>query len=619
MKSFGKRLATGALALCICASTLTGALAYDANKGTTQADALKTLGLFQGTSTGYELDRAPTRIEALIMMLRMMGDDISARYYEGSSPFTDAPTWEGASNYLAYAYEKGLTTGISATTFDPQTTASAQTYVTFMLRALGYDATNAWNNWQTLGKEAGLLTDDVNTSKFMRGDAVAVSYAALNAKLYGTETTLSQSLISQNVFSALALSYIEYQKNPQVSLQSSLGLIACAVYDGVSEYLTPKSLQSTEITQDNMKYYLGVNNLKVVEGLAVEPLMTASAHSVVLARLEDGTNMEQAKTAVKNNVDPRKWICVGVEPENIRVESVGNLLILVMDNNSPDALIANFMALPKDANGIVSVASNYVELRTADVSSWENYASKLNTLEKTTLSSAKNLYYAVIPDKGYYLSDSYDDFLDHKAMTNLLSEQVVSYTAIDLEKSLNISNYYVTDMHWRQETLSGVLSTLGKSMNFTPNWNAFTKSTLGDYTGVFGRSIDRLPTETFYAMHSKAIDDATIKSNADPDQSTLYRSAQLTTDNPYGYFITLASPITQLKSGDANASGHLVLFADSYGNAIAPLLLSQYASITMVDLRYMASTLIPQYVNVKDADVLFLHSAAIVNNSRLLR
>ena len=75
--------------------------------------------------------------------------------------------------------------------------------------------------------------------------------------------------------------------------------------------------------------------------------MTARAHSVCLVRLEDGADVEKAKAEILENVNPRKWICVGVDPENVKVANIGNLVILVMDNDNAQDFIDSFLALEK--------------------------------------------------------------------------------------------------------------------------------------------------------------------------------------------------------------------------------------------------------------------------------
>jgi len=102
----------------------------------------------------------------------------------------------------------------------------------------------------------------------------------------------------------------------------------------------------TELTKENMEYMLGVNNFDFIEGTISEPMMGSFAHSVVLFTVEDGADIETIKSDIKNNVDGRKWICVGVEPENIVVENEGNNIILIMSESS-EALNEAFMDIMK--------------------------------------------------------------------------------------------------------------------------------------------------------------------------------------------------------------------------------------------------------------------------------
>ncbi|MBI9011473.1 MAG: DUF4358 domain-containing protein [Clostridiales bacterium] len=103
----------------------------------------------------------------------------------------------------------------------------------------------------------------------------------------------------------------------------------------------PGTMKS-ELTAENMNYMLGVDNFDYLEGLASEPMMSSQAHSIVLFTVEDGSDIEVIKADIKANVDGRKWICVGVEPENILVENVGNHIVLIMDLES-EALMTAFL------------------------------------------------------------------------------------------------------------------------------------------------------------------------------------------------------------------------------------------------------------------------------------
>lgn len=170
------------------------------------AAELKKLGLFQGNgelpdgSTDFDLNRAPTRIEAVIMLIRVLGQEQTARSGSWDHSFRDVPAWADA--YIGYAYEKRLSSGISDTEFGT-TDASAAMYLTFVLRALGYSDTEGdflWSEPYALATQTGILPVTVDLVDFQRSDLVVVSAAALSAKLKGSEQTLAEKLIAEGVF-----------------------------------------------------------------------------------------------------------------------------------------------------------------------------------------------------------------------------------------------------------------------------------------------------------------------------------------------------------------------------------------------------------------------------------
>jgi|GEM_PF-963078 len=201
-----KKTVTFVLVFVICLSIMSPAALASSRDLTLEqelASDLKSLSLFKGVSdTEFDLGRAPTRTEAVVMLIRVLGKESEAQTASWSHPFTDVASW--ATNYIGYAYQKGLTKGISDTQFGTGN-ASAAMYVTFVLRALGYSDTDGtdftWDNPFTLANNLNILPSKVSTSEFWRADVVLVSYSALPVKLKGSSQTLADKLISDKVFS----------------------------------------------------------------------------------------------------------------------------------------------------------------------------------------------------------------------------------------------------------------------------------------------------------------------------------------------------------------------------------------------------------------------------------
>ena len=175
------------------------------------AAALKTISLFRGSDTGYgegfDLEKAPTRIEALIMLIRLLGEESEALTCTAYQPFADVPDW--AEPYAAYAYAKGYTNGVEPTMFGTTMSASAEMYTEFLLRALRYSSTAQTDisNAPERAYFAGVLTSGevsaLRASAFLRADVVYLSYYALETNVNGGGT-LSDMLIARGVFSDAA-------------------------------------------------------------------------------------------------------------------------------------------------------------------------------------------------------------------------------------------------------------------------------------------------------------------------------------------------------------------------------------------------------------------------------
>lgn len=116
------------------------------------------------------------------------------------------------------------------------------------------------------------------------------------------------------------------------------------LYVGIDEDNIPE-LEETKVTKENQSYYLGDVTFEYKEALASEPIMSSVAHSVVLVRLNSSKDAEKAKKEIKEKVDPVKWVCVSVEEKNVLVESKGDLVLLVMDNEIASQVRDNFLKL----------------------------------------------------------------------------------------------------------------------------------------------------------------------------------------------------------------------------------------------------------------------------------
>ncbi|MBQ6058481.1 MAG: hypothetical protein IJL39_00265 [Clostridia bacterium] len=195
MKKFFK-IATLVLMLTMLLGLAAGASDFDAI-----ASELKEVGLFQGTDTGFELDREPKRVEAAVMLVRLLGAEEKAKAAfeagEVAHPFEDVPAWADA--HVAWLKANNLTNGISEKEFGSEGLCNAQMYSTFVLRALGYsdaeDGQFTYDKALDFAQSVGLIDKELQGEKFLRDDVVALSYQGLATKLNGSDKTLLEKLV----------------------------------------------------------------------------------------------------------------------------------------------------------------------------------------------------------------------------------------------------------------------------------------------------------------------------------------------------------------------------------------------------------------------------------------
>lgn len=97
--------------------------------------------------------------------------------------------------------------------------------------------------------------------------------------------------------------------------------------------LIKDGVETMEIPRENMAYFFGID-VDCEEAVASEPMINAIPFSICLMRVKEDTDIEALKKEIKENVNPRKWVCVEVDQSDVRVESVGDLVLLIMADDS---------------------------------------------------------------------------------------------------------------------------------------------------------------------------------------------------------------------------------------------------------------------------------------------
>ncbi len=277
----------------------------------------------------------------------------------------------------------------------------------------------------------------------------------------------------------------------------------------------------------------------------------------------------------------------------------------------------------KDVNDIYIAEGSAAKIEDPVNDKWvQNNSLKLqNIFESHFAPSGSQAYFALVPDKNFYLAEKHGyPGMDYDHLLALVQQTMGFAQQIDLTGKLDITDYFTTDSHWRQECLGEAAQALAEALGVDIAQDYKQNIAREDFAGVYaGQSALPLPAETMYYLTSPALDGATLY-DLETDKTTgLYDMEELYGRDPYDLYLSGAAALQVIENPACETGRELVIFRDSFGSSMAPLLVPGYSKVTLVDIRYMASALIPQYVPAQGQDVLFLYAPGILNSSNLLK
>ncbi len=280
--------------------------------------------------------------------------------------------------------------------------------------------------------------------------------------------------------------------------------------------------------------------------------------------------------------------------------------------------------LQKDNNGIYIVDNSVFKIEyPMRERSVENAAEKLNSLYETYMKDKNiNAYYSIIPDKSYFTAaaNGYPS-LDYKKLVKIMNDGVEDMTYIDIFPCLDISDYYATDTHWSQDKLGEVVKKISSEMGFYELLSGeYTAKKFSPFYGVYyGQSALSMPADTLYYLTNDVIESCIVQNLETGKTTKVYDLEKLGGMDPYDVFLSGAAAFLTVENPNANNDKELIVFRDSFGSSLTPLFLEAYSKVTIVDIRYVHSSLLGKLIDFGGQDVLFIYSAPVINNSTMLR
>ena len=127
-----------------------------------------------------------------------------------------------------------------------------------------------------------------------------------------------------------------------------------------------------------------------------------------------------------------------------------------------------------------------------------------------------------------------------------------------------------------------------------------------------------MDAEDLYILESDLLSACRVYSYEDGSTTQVYNMDMLTANDLYDVYLSGARSILRIDNPNAKSNRELIVFRDSFGSSIVPLLVQDYRTVTLVDIRYVNSQVLNNYIQFRNQDVLFLYSTLILNNSSTL-
>ncbi len=227
------------------------------------------------------------------------------------------------------------------------------------------------------------------------------------------------------------------------------------------------------------------------------------------------------------------------------------------------------------------------------------------------------IYSAVVPDKSYYLADENGYLsMDYERLFEIVRERMSYSSYIDLTESLDITDYYRTDTHWRQECLTDSAQLLANAMGVSLSGEYESVTLQTPFYGVYyGQSALPLGADTLTYLTNENLENCIVTNFENGTVGGIYDMEKAEGKDPYEMFLSGSVSLLTIENPAETSGRELIVFRDSFGSSIAPLLAEGYSKITLVDIRYLRVDFLGQFLNFENQDVLFLYSTSVLNHS----
>ena len=289
------------------------------------------------------------------------------------------------------------------------------------------------------------------------------------------------------------------------------------------------------------------------------------------------------------------------------------------------SLFSSYVFNKKDNNGLYVADGHISKIEYPENKEMTEYAKdRFDYLYNTYMKDKDvNIYLSLIPDKNFFLAEKNGyPSLDYQKFINDFKDKMDYMEYIDVTNLLSIDDYYKTDSHWKQEEIKDVAEFLLNAMG-TDIKSEYTENLLDNpFNGVYkGQSALPFKSDTIKYLTNDILDKCivTYYDSGKGVKGDIYNMEKAYGKDPYEMFLSGTSALIEIENPTAKTDKELVLFRDSFGSSIAPLLVEGYKKVTIVDIRYIQSSFLGNFIEFSNQDILFLYSTTLINNSKAMR
>lgn len=306
----------------------------------------------------------------------------------------------------------------------------------------------------------------------------------------------------------------------------------------------------------------------------------------------------------------------------------------------------------KDNNGIYLAEGHLSKMEyPMQTKMLDNAAMRIEEIYNMYLKEQESkCYFSVVLDKNYFLAEKNGYLsMDYGTLVSYMREKVDFAEYIDITHLLSLEDYYRTDTHWRQEKIVDVAECLKTAMKeddevlynnkaavdekwktqeigkesaeFSMNNYEIKELEIPFYGVYYGQAALPVKPDKLYYLESDILRQCKVRSfdTGKAMETVIYNMEKANDSDAYEIFLSGTSALQVIENPNAKEDKELIVFRDSFGSSLVPLLVDGYSKIIVIDTRYVQSKMLGNLVDFHGQDVLFLYSTVILNNSMSLR